>query len=171
MRLARSALPTAAAAVALAALAVPTTAAADGGNSCRKQAKVVDGTVTSIDKTTGDIGTDTVKVLKRAGQVYAVPEDGGDATIRFQHVTYVLEPGSQFALGCFGESAAEGAKFPRVILGVGELTAKFAQGAPGAQVTQQAQSALGHLGRYQAAVAQAGGPPRTLPRAEDDPRD
>lgn len=120
----------AAVAATVALLAVPPSRADDGG-SCDKTAAVESGTVLAIDTTTGVPVEGAVQELRRGrGHPYAVA--GGPATVDFQGVRYELADGSEFLLGCFGESKAAGARFPRLVLGKGRAEATTAEGKTGA---------------------------------------
>jgi hypothetical protein len=124
--------PCAAATVALLAAtlaAVP--AGADSGGSCDETAAVVSGTIVAIDPATGVRREDALQELRRgARRPYAV--SGEPATIEFQGVRYELATDSEFLLGCFGESKAVGARFPRVVLGAGRAKVTTAEGRTGA---------------------------------------
>jgi hypothetical protein len=105
--------------------------AADGGGSCDKTAAVASGTVVAIDPATGTRLQDALQELRRgARRPYAV--SGGPATIEFQGVSYELAADSEFLLGCFGESKAVGARFPRLVLGSGRAEVTTAEGRTGA---------------------------------------
>jgi hypothetical protein len=106
-------------------------AGADGGGTCDKSAAVVSGTVVAIDTATRARQEGALQQLRRgAKRPYAV--SGGPATIEFQGVSYELAADSEFLLGCFGESKAAGARFPRVVLAAGRVEVTTVAGRTGA---------------------------------------
>ena len=121
-------IPTVAAALALVAAA---TASADGGGSCNKTAAVRSGTVLAIDTTTGLPVEGALQQLRR-GRNHPYSVTGGSASVVFQGVRYELAEGSSFLLGCFGESRAVRARFPRLVLGGGRVEVTTAAGRTGA---------------------------------------
>jgi hypothetical protein len=117
------------AATVAAVAAVP--AGADNGGSCDRTAAVTAGTVVAIDTTTGRPVEGAVQELRR-GRTHPYAVTGGPAAVVFQGVRYRLAAGSQFLLGCYGESRAVGARFPRLVLGAGRATVTTAEGRTGA---------------------------------------
>jgi hypothetical protein len=106
-------------------------ARADTGGSCDKTAAVAAGTVLAIDTTTGRTIEGAVEELRR-GRTHPYAVTGGPATVLFQGVRYRLAADSQFLLGCYGETKAVGARFPRLVLGAGRATVTTAKGKTGA---------------------------------------
>jgi len=113
------------------ALAAASVLALAPGNACAQTAVVTDGHIHRIDPQTDALMPAPVKTLKRRVlHAYRAGEDGG--TFRFQDVRYELEPGTMVVLGCYGESKAAGARWPRVAVFEGGLRVTSEQGAPGA---------------------------------------
>jgi len=104
---------------------------ADAGGTCDKAAAVASGSILAIDTRTGLADGAPMEALRRGrDRPYHVVE--GPATVVFQGVRYELAQGSQFLLGCFGESKAVGARFPRLVLGKGHVTVRTARSRTGA---------------------------------------
>ena len=104
---------------------------ADAGGTCDRTAAVGSGSIVAIDTDTGVPGGGPVQALRR-GRNHPYQVVDGPATVMFQGVRYELAQGSQFLLGCFGESKAVGARFPRVFLGRGHAEVRTARGRTGA---------------------------------------
>ena len=118
------------AATGAAILIFPAGAVAAEANACDTSARVTAGSVVALDVRTGHPTGDPVTTLRR-GRTHAYTVSAS-ATLVFQGVHYELANGSQFVLGCFGETKGAKARFPRLALGVGRVTVTTAEGAPGA---------------------------------------
>jgi hypothetical protein len=91
---------------------------------------VTAGSVIALDAQTGQPSGEPVTTLHRGrSHVYAV---SAAATLVFQGVRYELAHGSQFVIGCFGETKGAKARFPRLALGVGRVIVTTVEGTPGA---------------------------------------
>jgi hypothetical protein len=122
---------------ALAVAAVPATAAKP--KQCSRQATVDDGTV--LDMTTAHPGPDGQLTLDQTAVRYLKARHAytttATARFAFDGVVYTIERGAVFNLSCFGHSKADGAKFPSLVLHVGEVAVAAKADKPGAVTSNE----------------------------------